>query len=227
VSINAKQLENNIQTGEFMVVPDVLESVTDSLKCIVDGAQKIETFAKFALRNITRDKRKRKPLFLNDIAIDVFDYFKKSLKERNIDINLIGISPRVSAILGFPIDWESVFVNFVTNSVWALRNTKAAKRKIRVVIGEVENQIEIRFADSGQGLEEGTEDKIFLPTFSTKRNEKGEVIGTGMGLTIVKGFVEDYEGAAIYVESPCDLGGAQFRIRIPIPKISRRGRKGG
>ena len=227
VSINAKQLENSIQTGQFMVVPAVLESVTDSLKCIVDGAQKIETFAKFALRNITRDKRKRKRLFLNDIAKDVFYYFNKSLRERNIDVDLIGISPTVSAILGFPIDWESVFVNFLTNSVWALRNTKAAKRKIRVVIEEVENQIYIRFADSGQGLEEGTEDKIFLPTFSTKRNEKGEVFGTGMGLTIVKGFVEDYEGADIYVESPCDLGGAQFHIRIPIPKISRRGRKGG
>ncbi len=227
VSINAKQLEDSIQTGQFMVVPDVLESITDSIKCIVDGAQKIETFAKFALRNITRDKRKRKRLFLNEIATDVFDYFKKSLEERKIDVNLNGISAIVSAILGFPIDWESVFVNFVTNSVWALRNTKATKRKIRLVIVEIENQIEIRFADSGQGLEEGTEDKIFLPTFSTKRNEKGEVIGTGMGLTIVKSFVEDYEGATINVESPCDLGGAQFKIRIPIPNISRHGRIGG
>lgn len=225
VATNAKQLEGSIRKGQFMVLPDVLEAVNDNLKFIIHGAQKIETFAKFALRNVNRDKRKRTSVPLNKVAKEVFAFFAKSLKERNIDVDLTKVPAKVSPILGFRIDWESIFVNFITNSVWALRDTQATKRNIRVVIEEIENRIEIKFADSGHALEEGTEDKIFLPTFSTKRNEKGEIIGTGMGLTIVKGFVEDYNGGAISVESPCDLGGAQFRIRIPVPSLSRRGKK--
>lgn len=69
----------------------------------------------------------------------------------------------------------------------------------------------------------GTEEQIFFPTFSTKHNHKGEVIGTGMGLTIVKDLVESYEGGAIRVESPCDLGGAQFHIQLQVPNLADRG----
>ena len=115
-------------------------------------------------------------------------------------------------------------MNFITNSVWALRDTQAQERKIRIVIKESSKNLVVRFADSGYGLEEGTSDKIFLPTFSTKRNDKGEIIGTGMGLAIVKSFVEDYDGGSVNVSSPCDLGGAEFEIAIPIPNLSRRNR---
>ena len=87
---------------------------------------------------------------------------------------------------------------------------------------ETKNHLKITFADSGCGLEAGTDNKIFSPTFSTKRNNKGEIIGTGLGLAIVKGFVEDYTGGSIHVESPCDLGGAQFHIQIPIPNPNNR-----
>ena len=106
--------------------------------------------------------------------------------------------------------------------MWALEDTKAEQRKIRISMWEAKNHLEITFADSGCGLEAGTEDKIFLPTFSTKRNEKGEIIGTGLGLAIVKGFVEDYKGGSINVQSPCDLGGAQFHIQIPRDQSSRK-----
>lgn len=224
VATNAKQLDECIKEGQFMLLPDVSQRVNDNLLFIMEGSRKIESFAKFALKNVNRDKRQRKPLFLNKIARDVFHSFESSLKERNIKSDLHKVPEEVPPIRGFRIDWESVFVNFITNSVWALRDTQAQKREIRVVIKETAKLLLVRFADSGYGLEEGTSDKIFLPTFSTKRNDKGEIIGTGMGLAIVKSFVEDYAGASVNVSSPCDLGGAEFKIAIPIPNLSRRNR---
>ena len=117
---------------------------------------------------------------------------------------------------GFPIDWESIFVNLITNSIWALQNTAKDKRIILVTIEVDLEWIVIHFSDSGIGLETGTEDKIFLPTFSTKRNSEGDVIGTGMGLAIVKNFLDSY-GGTISAESPSNLGGAEFILRIPAP----------
>lgn len=73
----------------------------------------------------------------------------------------------------------------------------------------------LTFDDSGVGLEAGTESMIFLPAFSTKRSARGELIGTGMGLFIVKAFVEEHSNGAISVAARGALGGAGFEIRVP------------
>jgi signal transduction histidine kinase len=77
------------------------------------------------------------------------------------------------------------------------------------------DEVVIHFEDTGRGLEAGTEEVIFQPTFTTKRNERGEDIGTGLGLTIVKSFVEVNTGGTITAKQRGELGGAVFIIRVP------------
>ena len=221
VKENARQLQRNLDEGFFMVASDIRKIVEDNLELLVYSASKINNFAKFTLKNVSRDKRKRKQVDLSRIVREIVRFFAKSLQERNIVVEL-NLPKKVSPILAFEIDWESIFINLITNAVWALDDTWIEKRKIRISMWEVEDHLEITFADSGRGLEAGTEDKIFLPTFSTKRNQKGEIDGTGLGLAIVKSFVEDHTGGSIHVESPCDLGGAQFHIQIPFPNLNSR-----
>ena len=221
VTENARQLQSHLDKNLFMLSLDVHKMVEDNLEFLVYSASKINDFAKFTLKNVSRDKRKRKKVDLSRIVRQIIGFFAESLQERNIAVEL-KLPKKVSPILAFEIDWESIFINLITNAVWALDKSWIEKRKIRISMWEVEDHLEITFADSGRGLEAGTEDKIFLPTFSTKRNKKGEITGTGLGLAIVKGFVEDYKGGSVYVESPCDLGGAQFHIRLPIPNLNSR-----
>ena len=221
VRVNARQLRGNLDKGLFMVSPDVREMVKDNLELLVSSAGKIHNFAEFTLKNVRRDKRKRKAVDLSRVITQVSEYFAGPLEKRNITVEL-NLPKKVSPIRAFEIDWESIFVNLITNALWALEDTSAEQQKIRISMRETKNHLKITFADSGCGLEAGTEDRIFSPTFSTKRNEKGEVTGTGLGLAIVKGFVEDYTGGSIHAESPCDLGGAQFHIQIPIPNLNSR-----
>ena len=221
VATNARQLKRNLERGLFMVTPDVREMINDNLQFIDTQSERIETFARFALRNLSRDKRNRRKTRIDSVADQVFTFFRQTLKDKNISVERD--FREVSSILAFQIDWESIFINLITNSVWALQDTKDSDRKIRVTIFEEDNYIHIKFADSGCGLAVGTEDKVFVPTFSTRRNERGEQIGTGMGLSIVKDFVESYVGGFIEVESPCDLGGAQFHVRVKVPDLASRG----
>ncbi|MDD4877301.1 MAG: ATP-binding protein [Dehalococcoidales bacterium] len=102
--------------------------------------------------------------------------------------------------------------------VWALEDTPAAEREISLIMDSNDDSIRISFADSGRGIEKGTEDMIFSPTFSTKRSSKGQLIGTGMGLSIVKTFVEDHANGNISVISPGRLSGAEFIITVPLKK---------
>ncbi|MBA3534782.1 MAG: HAMP domain-containing histidine kinase [Ardenticatenales bacterium] len=222
LALRSKQLERNMRQGLFMVLPDMQQDIDRDLQIISNEAKRITTFAEFTLGNVSRSKRERKDVYLNTLIQDVFSHFQRSLEERNIAVQL-DLPITLDPIRAFPIDWESIVINFITNSIWALQETPKGNRIIRVNLQQVKETLQLTFADSGYGLEAHTEDKIFQPTFSTRRNERGDIIGTGMGLTIVKGFVDSYEGGKIEVIPCCDLGGAEFSIQVNIPH--RRGGK--
>ena len=51
--------------------------------------------------------------------------------------------------------------------------------------------VEIIVSDNGHGIESEIKDRIFDPYFTTKEVGKG----TGMGLAVVMGIVQDHDGA--------------------------------
>ncbi|MCK5491683.1 MAG: HAMP domain-containing histidine kinase [Candidatus Omnitrophica bacterium] len=61
---------------------------------------------------------------------------------------------------------------------------------IKTVLSKDKNNIEIIFSDTGYGIAKGNADKIFTPFFKTKHYEEG----MGMGLSIVKGIIENHKG---------------------------------
>ena len=69
--------------------------------------------------------------------------------------------------------------------------------------------IEIRVEDSGEGIETGIQQQVFEPFFSTKPMEQG----SGLGLSMVLGFVEQ-SGGALYLFSRPNAG---TRIQLYLP----------
>jgi signal transduction histidine kinase len=230
VATNAKYLNDDIKNGVFMVAPDVRAKLDDELEIILFESSKIENFAKFTIGNVRRDNRNRTKVFINEVIFDVFEYFEKILSEKSIILDLTGVPKSgIPPILAFRIDWESILINFIANSVWALSTVAISNRKIRTSLkieyAGKEKYLKLAFGDSGIGIASGTEDQIFLPTFSTRRNNKGQVIGTGMGLSIVRGFISSYDKGEITVIPKSDLGGAEFHVALRVPDLHERGQK--
>ncbi len=230
VVTNAQYLKDDMENGVFMIAPDIKARLSDELGIVLYESSKIENFAKFTIGNVRRDKRNRTKVFLNQVIFDVFKYFDKILIEKSIEVDLSGVPKiEVPPILAYRIDWESILINFIANSVWALSTIETTRRKIRVTLKLDESKegksLRFSFGDSGIGLATATENQIFLPTFSTRRNNQGEIIGTGMGLAIVKGFITSYDQGNITVIPNCDLGGAEFQITLRMPDLSERGKK--
>jgi len=102
---------------------------------------------------------------------------------------------------------EEMALNILNNATEAMK-TMAADKKIVVTSNVEDESIILTFSDSGPGIAPEIKDKIFDPYFTTKSD------GTGIGLSISHRIVTDHGGSLTVSDS--DLGGAEFRIEIPI-----------
>jgi len=210
----AERIDDDVISKAWWLEAPELPGIKKTLGFLVSESRKLRKFAKFTLGNVSREKRTKDTFCVRGVLVSVFNAFKEVMEdEKKIqsELPVMGDFP----VEGYPMDWESIFVNLILNSAWAVEGTPPDKRKIRVQISASGSDITIQFEDSGRGLEAGTEDAIFQPTFTTKRNQRGEDIGTGLGLTIVKSFVEVNTGGTIVAKAHGELGGAVLTIRVP------------
>jgi signal transduction histidine kinase len=215
INTNAGWLHRNLTKHLIMVTPTVEEKVSNALEDIGVDSKKLQTFAAFALGNVRPDKRRQKTFCIKEVALEVFKAFADSLQhQKGIVTDLEKIPKEQCLIRGYLIDWESIFANLITNAMWAITKSNG-ERKIRFSIEDEPEHYKLTFEDSAFGLEAGTEEHVFDAGFSTRRNNKGEKEGTGMGLYIVKAFVEENTGGTIRAIANGDLGGASFIISVP------------
>ncbi|MCG6917805.1 MAG: HAMP domain-containing protein [Deltaproteobacteria bacterium] len=110
---------------------------------------------------------------------------------------------------------QEVLLNLLLNASQAMPNEQG-----RITITAAENrrmkQVEIKVQDTGCGIPDEHLPHLFDPFFSTK--EVG--YGTGLGLSVAHGIIEQHEGT-ISVESKGGEGSV-FTIRLPLrdPKYS-------
>jgi signal transduction histidine kinase len=216
VATNANLLKRDLLAKKFMVLPEIEKEIERRLSVLHSESSKIETFAGFALGNVKPAKRKFRPMCVKEVAISVFDVFANTFQsEKNVRVDLSEVPEGKCEIKAYKIDWESIFANLIANAVWAMRKNKKEDRLVKLSIVEGATNFTITFQDSGHGIEAGTEDDVFDAGFSTRSNGKGEIEGTGMGLFIVKSFVEENSGGTVTIISNGEIGGAKFVIQVP------------
>lgn len=212
---SSELLKTKVNEGMFMLPLDTVEFANKRFTQIDNSLNYIKIFGNFSLGNVRRDKRTRRVIDISQVVSNVFSSFSEMLDKRKISYSVINLSSKPLFIKAYEIDWESIFANLITNSCWALSDTSADNRKVEITLNNDGGDCVIFFEDSGCGIEAGVEDHIFKATFSTKRNRKGESVGTGMGLSIVRTFVEEHSRGRVELASDSRLGGAKFVIRVP------------
>jgi signal transduction histidine kinase len=101
---------------------------------------------------------------------------------------------------------EQVFINLLLNA----QNAMPDGGRMQVRARDNSAGIEIRFADSGCGIEAEHLDRIFEPFFTT-RSDQG---GTGLGLAVSFRIIEVH-GGSLTVESQPGQG-STFIVRLPL-----------
>ncbi|WP_292462966.1 sensor histidine kinase [Methanolobus sp.] len=176
---------------------------------------KLSQWLKISLLTLKKDKRKR-------TNIDIKEYFKELHATWNVllsqrSILLVTPSGEESCeIKVLPIDLDSIFSNLIANSIDAFKRDGASKERIITITWEKKNDnLIIFYSDTGCGLSADYENPevIFNAFVTTKRDKHGNIIGTGLGMWIVKNIIDDYAGKINILKPEVGFG---LEIILPI-----------
>lgn len=197
-----RELSNHINERDLTHI-DKDDNPFYMIRLMQEEDTKLKHWLDYSLNTLKRDKRERTNLDL----IDYFDRFKstwsKALAQRNISVVLNGKRDKGIVVRAFEVDMDSIFNNLLSNSMNALKGFSKEQKIISISWKKAdENNIEIIFSDNGKGLDtqyQENPDEIFNLNESSKKDKKGNVIGTGLGLYIVKSIIEEYNNSSISI----------------------------
>jgi two-component system CheB/CheR fusion protein len=106
----------------------------------------------------------------------------------------------------------SVIQNIVSNAI----KHSLPGGEITVSAKKADGKIIVRIKDSGLGMSKEVQRKLFTPQMSTLSKARKDNKGAGIGLLLVKGFLEKNNGE-IWVESVEGIG-SSFYFTLPLEK---------
>ncbi len=159
-------------------------------------------------------------LKFNFREIDIGETIKETVKfmqgfanEKNIKFKLdIDEIPKIEAD---PDRISQVLRNLINNAI------KFSKEKstIEVAAKLKGDYLEFSVKDTGCGLSNENQIRIFEPFYQVEGSSKRRFGGTGLGLAICRGIVESQKGK-IWVESKIDKG-SKFHFTIPLEPVKK------
>ena len=159
-----------------------------------------------------RESARPVPVKVTEVLDDVLDLYAMRLKS-----NRIRLERRYDcgeAVQAFPVEMRQLFANLIGNAIEAVGDRgritihvfascewrNGGRRGLRVVI-----------ADNGPGIGPEFRKRIFEPFFTTKEEK-----GTGLGLWVVRGIVNQHEGRmAVRSSTRRGNSGTVFSVFLP------------
>jgi signal transduction histidine kinase len=112
----------------------------------------------------------------------------------------------------YPGKLNQVFLNIISNAIYAIKKKigENGGGLLNIATTYDDNNVFVKIADNGTGMDENTKRRLFEPFFTTK--DVGE--GTGLGMSIAYNTINKHNGQII-VNS--ELGtGTEFLIKLPL-----------
>ncbi len=204
---------NNPLSGIILFTRLVLEEYTleegarKDLTRVIEDAERCRDTVKELLEFARQTKHIRRPHDINRAISRTLFLLENQTLFQNIDIEK-HLDPNLPPVTADIQQLNHMFMNIILNAAQAMEGK--GNLIIRTTALPEKEQVRIEISDTGPGIPDDILSHIFDPFFTTK--QEGE--GTGLGLSLVYGIVQN-QGGEIKVQST--LGeGATFIIDLPI-----------
>lgn len=175
------------------------------IEAINDGLQKIKNIIEQLLDFSRMTVTEKTPIDVNNLINRLLVLLNYSASKKNIKI-VNDLSDDIPEILIDENKMTQVFLNIMLNALQAMDGGGVLTIKTIKDNGFCV----VSISDTGEGIHQEIKPYIFDPFFTTK----GVGEGTGLGLSVSKGII-DQHGGAIDVESEVGVG-TTFRVKLPL-----------
>jgi two-component system phosphate regulon sensor histidine kinase PhoR len=207
----------NAVMAQIKVIQDGLAgSVTKKQKEILSRAsEKINGLVTLSSELLNLAKREtglvaleRESVKMNELLKDQVDFHQPGAQAKKIQLKLDPL-PELPPVLANRQNMEEVLSNLIVNAI----NYTPEGGKVTVGARPEKHHLCISVADTGMGIEKEDLNRIFDRFYRVKNEKTRFIIGTGLGLPIVKSIIDAHDGM-IRVESKPDHG-STFYVYIP------------
>ncbi|NPA87884.1 MAG: response regulator [Epsilonproteobacteria bacterium] len=193
---------------------DYVNTISQSAKNLLQIVNNILDVSKIESNKVTLEE-------IDFKAVDEFEntleLFMNSCAQKRIQY-VADISPNIPTVLkGDVLKIKEILTNLITNAIKFTHPEGLISVKIKLQdIKDDKAKIYFEVKDSGIGMSEEQKEKIFEAFTQANESITRKYGGTGLGLTIVKSYLE-MMGSEIHVESEINKGSKfYFTIEFPI-----------
>ncbi len=164
----------------------------------------IEDLLRYNAAAFEGQQLRRTPIELEKLLHQVVDTQRLQWQARGVTVTVEGEAQLVKA----DVDKLTVALsNLLSN---AIRFSEAGNR-IRFVLSREGNRVRLDCMDDGPGVDAADRQRIFEPFYQGKNQPPGPRRGSGIGLSIVREYIEAHQGSVQLLDSE---RGAHFRIEL-------------
>lgn len=197
---------------------NIQDKFTPIITNIKNSATRLEDLSGYVLALIHRSSaREKSEIALYQSISNFVKYFTHYLSSRSISISYSVHPKHLRTKVMHKTEIDSVLFNFLTNSIKAIDRGGDLERKIRIEAFARNDFAVLAFEDSGAGVTESIQDRIFDAFFTTTsvRDEDVPGPGAGLGLKIVDD-IASANGGLVKLANPSPSYKCRFEFSVPL-----------
>jgi signal transduction histidine kinase len=185
---------------------EILERASERITALTTLVSELLDLARIESGLITRE---REAIRIDTLLADQVAFHEAAAREKSIQLRL-GHLPDLPALMANRLNLEEVFSNLISNAI----NYTPENGHITIDAAVEGDYVCVRVTDTGIGIAAEDRDRIFDRFYRIKNAQTRFVVGTGLGLPIVKSIVDAHQGH-IRVDSKPGRG-TTFSIFLPL-----------
>jgi signal transduction histidine kinase len=225
------EMNEELEKGDTSEAIAIATDLKINLEKIKHHGQRASSIVKGMLEHSRASTGVKEPTDLNALADEYLRLAYHGLRAKDSSFNVTletHFDPDLPLVSVIPQDIGRVLLNLINNAFYAVAERSRStvhqrtvetlhatslqyQPNVTVSTKRLENAIEIRVIDNGNGIPESIKDKIFQPFFTTKPTGQG----TGLGLSLAYDIVTKGHGGSLEVDTKKGEGTTMI-IRLPL-----------
>jgi signal transduction histidine kinase/coenzyme F420-reducing hydrogenase delta subunit len=211
------EMNAEIEKGDLEEAKLIALDIKQNLEKINHHGKRADAIVKGMLQHSRSSSATKEPTDINKLADEYLRLAYHGLRAKDKSFNATlqtDYDETIGNINIIPQDMGRVILNLITNAFYVVDEKKKSgiegyEPTVSVITKKINNRVEIKVADNGNGIPQKVLDKIFQPFFTTKPTGQG----TGLGLSLSYDIVKAH-GGELNVQTK-EGEGTTFTIQIP------------